>query len=170
MKRWLGILLAGFSLSMLLGACAKKPPAQATDTVTDRKIPVGDVTEFYYTYENINYNAFYQRYRFWAEDGKHFFYHETRERPNDYGWTTEEDITASGTLALGDDEWAQFTALLKNGTVRARTVSDEAGDSGPWLYLYWKGDKGTDQEFSFASAEEEKAFEEFCAKLAKRAQ
>lgn len=32
------------------------------ETVTNRKIPVEVITEFYYTRENINYNAFYQRY------------------------------------------------------------------------------------------------------------
>ena len=29
------------------------------ETVTNKKIPVEDITEFYYTYENINYNASY---------------------------------------------------------------------------------------------------------------
>ena len=119
MKRWLGILPAVFCLALLLCACGKMEQA-AADTITDRRIPVGDVTEFYYTGENINYNAFYQRYRFFTEDGKHLFFHETRERPNRYGPTTEADTTASGTLALTDEEWAQFLQLVKNGSVRAR--------------------------------------------------
>ena len=70
--------------------------------VVGEDIQIGDITEFYYTYENINYNAFYQRYRFYTEDGKHLFFHETRERKDDYGPATEKDTTLTGTAELTD--------------------------------------------------------------------
>ena len=138
----------------------------AGETITNRKIPVSDITDFYYTYENINFNAYYQRYRFYVEDGKYMFFHETRERKNEYGPTTEKDVTKTGTVELTDDQWTAFYELLEGGTVVKRSESAESGSSGPWLYLYWKNDKGRIQEFSFASYDRQKAFEEFCGSLA----
>lgn len=137
--------------------------------ITDRAIPVGDVTDFYYTYENINYNAFYQRYRFYVEDGKYMFHHETRERPGDYGWTTEEDITAEGTYELSEADWMRVMALLQNGKVSERNDDDVVdGDDGPWTFIYWKGDKDTIQVFNFASYGDRSAFVKFCEELAAR--
>ena len=137
--------------------------------ITDRAIPVGDVTDFYYTYENINYNAFYQRYRFYVEDGKYMFHHETRERPGDYGWTTEEDITAEGTYELSEADWMRVMALLQNGKVSERNDDDVVdGDDGPWTFIYWKGDKDTIQVFNFASYGDRVTFVEFCEGLAAR--
>ena len=109
----------------LLCGCGKT----AKETITNRKIPVEDVTEFYYTVENINYDAFYKRYHFYKDDGKYMFRHETRERPGRYGPATEEDITSSGTLELSDDEWKDFLTILKDGTVSA---------------LVWDGDSATE--------------------------
>lgn len=146
----------------LLCACGKSPE----ETVTDRKIAAGDITEFYYTRSNINFNAFYQRYRFYVEDGRRLFYHETREKPGEYGPATEDDITASGTVELSDEEWNEFLAFLKDGRVSARTDSAESGGSGPWMFIYWKKDKGKFQVFDFPSASEKLEFEEFCAELA----
>ncbi len=148
----------------LLCACGKDPE----ETVTDRKIAVDDITEFYYTRENINFDAFYQRYRFYREDGRYLFYHETRERPGEYGPATEEDITASGTVELSEEEWKEFLSFLKDGRVSARTDSASSGDSGPWMFIYWKNDKGKYQVFDFSSLEERGGFEEFCAGLAQK--
>lgn len=128
-------------------------------------ITAEDILDFYYTVSNINYDAYYQRYRFYVEDGKHMFFHETRERPNDYGPCTEEDTTLTGTMELTDEQWAEFTDLLSGGTVKAREESADSGDSGPWLYLYWTHDKGSIQEFSFDSYATQKEFEEFCVSL-----
>ena len=80
------------SLAMVLLPCCGNAAAQ---TVGD-EISAGDITEFYYTYDRIGYNAFYQRYRFYTENGKHLFSHETRRTEDDYGWNTEEDVTACG--------------------------------------------------------------------------
>ena len=148
----------------LFGGCGKS----SGETVTDRNIPSGDVTEFYYTVENINYGAFYQRYRFYREDDKYLFYHETRESPDDYGPTTEEDITESGTVELSEEEWKEFLSFLKDGRVSARTDSAESGGSGPWMFIYWKNDKGKYQVFDFSSPAERGGFEEFCAGLAQK--
>ena len=125
-----------------------------------------DVTEFYYTYENINFNACYLRYRFYVQDGKHWFYYEARERENDYGPTTEADVTAKGTVELSEAQWAAFFDLLRDGTAVERGASADSGGRGPWLYLYWTGDKSKYQEFSFESLGKRGEFEEYCEKLA----
>ncbi len=134
--------------------------------VVGEDIQIGDITEFYYTYENINYNAFYQRYRFYTEDGKHMFFHETRERKDDYGPATEEDTTLTGTAELTDEQWSEFFRAVSGGEVRKRTDSAESGSRGPWMYIYWNGDQSKYQKYSFPSYAEQKAFEEFCASLA----
>ena len=72
-------MLAG----LLLGGCGRLIKSEYTVGTDVRQ---ADVTEFYYTYENINYNACYLRYRFYVEDGKYYFYHEARERKDDYGY------------------------------------------------------------------------------------
>ena len=160
---WALLIISCFIL--LLGGCGKS----MEETVTNMNIPVDDVEEFYYTIENINYNAFYQRYRFYKEDGKYMFYHETRERPEDYGPASEEDITGSGTLELSDAEWNDFLTFLKDGTVSAREDSLEDGSSGPWMFIYWKNDKGNYQVFEFSNYDERGRFEEYCSSLAERA-
>ena len=52
--------------------------AQAEFTV-GAEIGAGDITDFYYTVDASTYPPHYQRWRFYTEDGKRFFYHETRE-------------------------------------------------------------------------------------------
>ena len=163
MKRLIPLVLLSLYIPALLCGCKHVDP---TETITNRKIPVGDITDFYYTYENINFNAFYQRYRFYVEDGEPMFYHETRKRPNGYGWTTEEDITRHGNIRLTDSQWAKVIDLLRDGFVSERKDSDEAGDAGPWTYIYWKNDKGKFQQYDFANYEQQAAFEEYCEKLA----
>ena len=131
-----------------------------------RNINKEDITDFYYTYENINFNARYQRYRFYVENGKKMFFHETRERKNQYGPASEEDRTAYGTKELSEEGWNAFFDLINGGTVRKREESTSAGGSGPWTYLYWKNDKSKIQQYEFESAEKKLAFEEFCVQLA----
>ena len=129
-----------------------------------RDFPLSDITEFYYTLSSSTDPPHYQRYRFYTEDGKHMFYHETREGG---GWPqTEKDITASGTVTLTDDQWQQFLHLVEEGTVKAREESLDDGDEGPWLYLYWKNDRSKYQEYSFPSYGARLDFEEFCEALA----
>ena len=94
------------------------------------------------------------------------FFHETRQVEDGYGPATEKDTVKSGTIELSDEQWEEFFDFLKEGTVRKREESLEDGDSGPWFYLYWKGDRSEYQEFSFASYEKRLAFEAFCEQLA----
>lgn len=127
-------------------------------------IPMEKVTEFYYTKAASTFPPYYQRYQLSVKEGKHLFYHETRE--GDSWPLREEHITHSGTVELTPEQWAEFAALLEGGAVVMRTDSVNSGSSGPDLYLYWTGDKGKYQEFSFASIQKEDAFEALCAALA----
>lgn len=131
--------------------------------IVGKNISIGDVTEFYYTYSTSTFPPDYQRYRFYVEDGKYFFYHEKREGEH---WPLREtDKTVFGTVELSEAEWSTFFDYLKGGVVKKRTESTECGSSGPWLYLYWKGDRSKYQEFSFESFDKKISFEEFCIKL-----
>ena len=156
----LGVAVAVMAAILLAGCGSGK-------MVVGQRIAQEDITEFYWTYANINFDARYQRYRFFLENGVPHFFHDTRERPNGYGWLTEEDTAAMGSRELTPEEWGQFFVLVAGGTVEKRTDSAESGDSGPWYYLYWKGDRDVYQVFTFASGESEAAFEEFGRILAK---
>ena len=146
----------------LLFGCADK----TKETLTNRKIPLEDVTEFYYTYDNIHFDASFQRYRFYKEDGKYMFEHETRNRPGAYGPTTKEDVTDAGAIALTPEEWEDALSLLQSGTVSARKDDGESGGAGPWTFIYWKNDKGKYQVFEFSTVEARTHFEGYCASLA----
>ncbi len=156
-------------ITLMTGCGAKEKPEDMflfrSGKIVGKDIPTSDITDFYYTEENINYDAYYQRYRFYVEDGKHLFFHETRERRNNYGPCTEDDTTLIGTIELTDEQWSQFADLVNRGTVKARDDSAEAGGTGPWLYLYWTNDKGKVQQFSFESYSTQARFEEFCLSL-----
>lgn len=119
--------------------------------------------DFYYTYATTVNPPEFQRYRFYKEDGKFYFYHEKRE--GDSVFLTEEDITVYGTKELTDEEWETFWKLIGGGSVKKRKESTNSGGSGPWLYLYWDGDKDIYQEFSFKEYENLYEFEEFCEGL-----
>ena len=85
-----------------------------------------DIVDFCYTYSTSTAVPFYQRYRFYLEDGKKFFTHETREGG---GWPqTEEDITFSGTIELTEADWAAFFACISEGEVRQRSDDLLAAD------------------------------------------
>ncbi len=161
MKTIRGALLIMICCLTLFCGCGKNTKA----TVTNKKIPVEDITEFYYTRENINFDAFYQRYRFYKENGRYMFFHETREKPGEYGPTTEEDATYTGTLELSEDEWRSFLEFLKDGTVSVKNDSGESGSSGPWTFIYWKNDKGKYRKFDFPSYDASCKFEDFCSAL-----
>lgn len=122
-----------------------------------------DITEFYFTYDSSAYPPEFQRYKLYAENGSHYFYHEKRE--GNVWPLTQEHITVSGTLELSEEEWETCFQYLKDGEVRAREESTESGGRGPWLYLYWKKDKGKYQKYSFASWDKQKAFEQYCIEL-----
>ena len=133
--------------------------------IVGKNIAISDITEFYYTYATSTNPPDYQRYHFYIKNGEYFFYHEKREGKH---WPLREnDKTVFGTVKLSEAEWTIFFDYLKGGKVKNREESLDCGDSGPWLYLYWKGDKSKCQEFSFESFEKKAAFEDFCLKLKK---
>ena len=138
--------------------------AESGDLTVGGGISFEDITEFYYTIDASTYPPQFQRYRFHVEDEAHLFYHETRK--GNHWPLTEADITVSGTKELSEEEWAAFLGFVKGGTVKKREESTESGGSGPWLYLYWKGDRSKYQEFTFATWNTQTAFEEFCVALA----
>lgn len=128
-----------------------------------KDIKESDFDKFYYTYSSTAYPPQFQRYLFYMEDGKPMFYHEQRE--GDKVFLTEEDVTVSGTMELTTDEWNRFWDYINGGTVKNREENISTGGSGPWLYLYWQGDKGKCQQFSFVDYGTEVEFEEFCKEL-----
>ena len=144
------------------------PSFEYTDAgIEGISIMQGDIADFYYTYDWVGYNARYQRYRFYVEDGEYKFYHETRGIEGDYGWASEADITASGTVILSIYEWDEFLRCLSEGSAKDSEDSLLVGDSGPWMYLYYRsGDTTKRKEYHFASPEQQVAFEEFCQSLA----
>ena len=169
MKRFLKIT-AYIVLMVLLSGCGKGEETESmslfsSGKIVGRDIQKEDISDFYYTVSNINYDAYYQRYRFYVEDGKHIFFHETRERKNDYGPCTEDDTTLIGTVELTDDQWDEFYDIVSGGTVKAREESADSGGTGPWLYLYWTNDKAKIQQFSFETYGKQSEFEAYCKKL-----
>ena len=166
MRRFLNRPRRGRALAALLLARFTLSGCRGMKTV-GKEIPAAHITSLVCTWENINYNAHFQRYRFDVEDGAVVFSHETRSRPGRYGPTTEADITAAGSFELTPAERETLLSLLSGGTVTAREEAVTAGDDGPWIYLYWRGDRDRDQAFSFPDPARQQAFVEFCAGLAK---
>lgn len=134
--------------------------------IVGKNISESDFKEFYYTYSSTVNPPEFQRYRIYIEDGKKMFYHEKREGDNTF--LTEEDITVSGTVELTSEEWDLFWDYVSGGMVVNRKENTNAGGAGPWLYMYWNGDKDKCQEFTFETEEKETAFEEFCMELKSR--
>ena len=168
MKRILAALLV---LLLLPAACRGEagsaspslPDTDGGDKTVGVDIAFQDIMDFYYTYDASTDPPVYQRYRVYADGGKHWFYHESREGSV---WPlTEADIVSSGAAALPETAWAAFCDLMEGGTARRRTESLETGDAGPWLYLYWSGGEREGREFAFASPEKKAAFEAFCAQM-----
>ncbi len=160
MRRFLIICLLAF---IILNS------AQAAEQTDGSGFSAEDITDFYYTYNWIGYNAEYLRYRFYADDGKYFFFHESRGTRDDYGWNTEDDVISSGTVELTEEQWAAFFTCLKGGTVKSRSEEVLDGDSGPWMYLYLKGDDPAGLEYAFPSQAARSDFAEFCEGLAAEA-
>ena len=131
MKHCLGVLLA-LLICLSFAACAEK--------YVGKDIAEKDITDFCYTFDVPLEVSEYQRYRFWTEDGKKLFFHETRRGGS---WPlTEEYTVKSGTVALTDEEWAAFLSCLQDGMADAPDPEPVDGDSGPWMQLYWTGDEG----------------------------
>ncbi len=130
-------------------------------------IQSGDITDFYYTFSSSTFPPQYQRYRFYAENGTHRFFHEKRE--GDHWPLLESDATDSGTKVLNAEEWKAFFRSIEGGTVKNREEHLESGDSGPWMYLYRNGGPKEGQEFYFATLGARNAFLDLCARLKENA-
>lgn len=156
-------LLSALILILMLICAVCPATALSGDMTVGSDIPFEDITDFYYTYDASTAPPHYQRYRLYVEDGKHYFYHETREGG---GWPqTEEEITCSGTVELTEEQWAACCDLLNDGTASRREEHLDSGDAGPWLYINWRGGEAEGREFAFEQAGIVLAFEEFCARL-----
>ena len=175
--RYLVIIAVCVAALLLFVSCGSKdstsgvvePVTQKTDKIAGSKVSAADVVDFYYTYEWIGYNAEYQRYRFYVEDGKRMFFHESRKVEEDYGPATEKNTTAIGTIELDQEEWDKFLDLIKEGKIHKPEESTSTGDSGPWMYLYHvKGKDINRMAYEFGSYGEKLEFEEFCKSLASK--
>ena len=156
-------LLSALILILMLICAVCPATALSGDMTVGSDIPFEDITDFYYTYDASTAPPHYQRYRLYVEDGKHYFYHETREGGD---WPqTEEEITCSGTVELTEEQWAACCDLLNGGTASRREEHLDSGDAGPWLYIYWRGGETEGREFAFEQPGIVLAFEEFCARL-----
>ena len=133
--------------------------------IVGEKITKENFKDFYYTYATTVNPPEFQRYRFYMEDGKAFFYHEKREGNNVF--LTEEDISVCGTKELSSKEWDAFWNIIDGGGVKNRKENVESGNPGPWLYLYWDGDREKCQEFTFKEYDKVYEFEAFCEELVK---
>ena len=163
MKRFRLFLCACLILLSIGSANRAIARASTDDKTVGTDVRFEDITDFYYTCDASTDPPHYQRYRFYTQDGKHYFYHETREGG---GWPqTEADITRSGSVELTDVQWSAFCELLNGGTASRREEHLESGDAGPWLYIYWQGGEEEGREFSFEEAGTVLAFEEFCAAI-----
>ena len=160
------IALVSWSLAGCGGGTEMADNTDKTDFTVGTGSTADSISEFYYTFENINYNAEYLRYLFYIEDSVPYFYYEKRERPNDYGPTTEEDIVAQGTVKLNEEQWSTFSSFIEEGSYGPRKDNAESGSSGPWTYIYFRKAPKKQLEFKFASWDRLAEFEEFCAKIA----
>ena len=150
------------SVFIALVLCVPAPARAGSFVGAD--IAAEEIADFIYTYSTSTDPHFCQRYRFFTEDGKKLFFHETREGG---GWPqTEEDTTVSGTMELTEADWAAFFACVSGGRVSEPVDDLSDGDPGPWMYLCRTGDEGNYQEFAFASVEKRFSFEKLCSDLA----
>jgi len=149
-----------FTSSLLFTGCGL---FSSKGKVVGRDVTEDSFKEFYYTYSTTVNPPEFQRYRFYMEDGKPMFYHEKRE--GNKVFLTEEDIMVYGTMELSEEEFKSFWNYMCNGTVRNREENTSTGGKGPWLYMYWDGDKDKCQQFSFNEDGMELEFEEFCISL-----
>lgn len=161
MNKWIIIIVFSIVAIFVLGWVLSNNPK-----IVGKTIKESDFKEFYYTYSSTTNPPEFQRYRIYIENGKRMFYHEKREGDNVF--LTEEDITVSGKTELTSKEWEEFWNCIVGGTVENRQEDTSSGGSGPWLYLYWNGDKDKCQQFTFADLEKKVKFEEFCVGLVNR--
>ncbi len=151
--------------AVLLTACGKEGNSKALTVGKD--IAFSDITDFYYTYDSSVNPPEFLRYRFSASQGSYRFYYETRG--GDHWPLTESDVTESVVRDLSQEEWTAFLETVSGGTVTKRQEQTETGSAGPWLFVYWNGDGGERQVFSFESRDKQAAFQALCTELKNKA-
>jgi hypothetical protein len=157
------VVLAVLAVVLLVPRRTEGTPKPKGNRVVGEGIALEDVTEFYYPLSSSTNPPEYQRYRFYREAGEYRFFHETRE--GDHWPLRPEDATRTGERTLTEEEWSAFFDSLRGGTVEKRTESADSGGSGPWLYLYWTGDKDKYQEYTFPDLAARRAFVAMCEAL-----
>lgn len=148
---------------VLAAGCLGK--AGGRSLVVGRDIGPAAFREFFCTRAATTNPPMFQRHHIRMDNGRPVFRHEKREGSTVF--LTEKDVTVSGTRELSPEEWERFWGLIAGGTVTDRKEDPDAGTggSGPWLFLYWDGDRGRTQVYEFAQPDRLPAFEEFCAEI-----
>ena len=155
MKKCKGILIC-IMFGLLFSACLKK------EMIVGQTVKQMDINEFYYTVDKSTNPPEFFRYYFHKENEKWIFHFEKREA--DHWPLTEADITEVCDVNLSDAEAEEFFSYINNGKITKR--SDAPLDSsGPYLFIYWNGDKGDYQVFEFEAYSQQKEFEVFCRSL-----
>ena len=111
---WIGSALAVAcgALALLLIFGANRPRTIGANIAAE------DITQFYYTLSSSTCPPHRQRYHFYTENGKYFFYHETRAG---HAWPlTEENITRFGTVELSPE---QLNRVIADPKLRSVFVS-----------------------------------------------
>lgn len=155
MKKCKGIIIC-IMIGLLFAGCGKKEMTVGSVVKTE------DINEFYYTVDESTYPPQFFRYYFHKENGQWMFHFEKREA--DHWPLREDDVTESCDISLSDEERDEFFSYIENGKITKR--SDEPLDSsGPYLFIYWNGDKGDSQVYHFENYGKQKNFESFCSSL-----
>ena len=177
--------------SLSSGKALSSGESSKSEYIVGADVTREEMTEFWFTRSGSTNPPTFQRYEILCEGGKWFLYHETRE--GDHWPLEESDVTVSGKIELTETECDELWTLLSGGKVTRRQEDTSAGGDGPWLYLYWKEGSGEDdasgvepgegdasgdggkatvvdggdvsefQEYTFASFEKQKEFEDWCA-------
>lgn len=163
------LVLAVIAAVLIIGklrAGGEEPVKTFQAKTAGRDFGSEDLNEFHYTYCFTGYPPEYLKYKLYTEDGRHMFYYEWRDEST-FSFSLEGPPTAGCTEELTDEQWQEFWSCLEGGTVKSRSENNaDGGDGGPEFYLYWNGDKGDIQEFSFATAARREKFEELSRNLA----
>ena len=155
MKKCKGILIC-IMIGLLFAGCGKK------EMTVGSAVKQADINEFYYTVDESTYPPQFFRYYFHKENEQWIFHFEKREA--DHWPLTEADVTESCDVNLTDAERDEFFSYIINGRITRR--SDMPLDSsGPYLFIYWTGDKDEYQVFDFEDYGKQKDFEAFCRSL-----
>ena len=135
------------------------------ELIVGERIQTPEIKDFYYTVSTSTNPPDFWRYRYYKDGDKWVFHYEKRE--GDHWPLSEDDITQFCDVDLTDAQRDEFFSYITNGKVTKREESADSGDSGPWLFIYWNGDKDEYQVYSFESYAKQKEFEAFSESLIK---